>query len=326
MKKTIACNTLVALSTLSLGAFAQNEAGLSSVEQASSGSTNVAAQGFQSAEIAAEPTPDFTRLTLGAGGMLAKGNSQVQSYTALGDFGMRRGNNQLGVVASLNQGSASEPRDANGDLQPMKETVSNYQGRLRYERFFSEVMAGLVQASALNDKFQQLDLRLNLDPGLAIYAINQPTHQWSFDVGYDFQYEAYSDDALGTQTLHSARVATNYLSALNESVTFKTGAEYRLALTPWQQCYWTGAVTTGSEDLPQSVRHDCDSDEGRAGYSEDVARVNWMLTAYARLDAKVSDKFAVQTAFQITHDNSPVLLNYALNDLSSSVSLTYQLF
>jgi putative salt-induced outer membrane protein YdiY len=284
MKKIIACNTAIALSALSLNALAQDPAGLTSVDQASSGSANVATTGFQSAQKPAEETTDFTRLTLGAGGMIARGNSQVQNYNALGDFGLRRGANQLAVKASLNQGSS-----------------------------------GFVQASALTDKFQGVDLRLNIDPGIAIYAINEADHQWSFDVGYDFQYEDYRDEAIEPLTLHNARVATNYVNAVNESVTFKTGAEYLLALSPWEQCYW---VTESSASIRAN---ECDETKPNDAI-EKVARVNWSLLAYARLDAKVSDKFAVQTALELRHDNSPVQLNYAMNDLRSSVNLTYQLF
>lgn len=319
MKKIIACNTAIALSALSFNALAQEPAGLTSVDQASSGNANVATTGFQSAQKPVEETTDFTRLTLGAGGMIAMGNSQVQNYNAIGDFGLRRGANQLGVKASFNQGSASPQRDADGTLPEMEENVSNYQGMLRYDRFFSEVVSGFLQASALTDKFQGLDLRLNIDPGIAFYAINEATHQWSFDVGYDLQHEDYRDDALEPVTLHSARLATNYVNALNDSVTFKTGAEYLLALSPWQQCYWVTETET-------SLRaNDCDEAKPDDAI-EKVARVNWFIMAYARLDAKVSDKFTVQTALELRHDNSPVQLTYAMNDLRSSVNVTYQLF
>ena len=319
MNKIIACNTAIALSALSINAFAQEPAGLTSVDQASSGTANVATTGFQAAQKPVEETTDFTRLTLGAGGLRVMGNAQVQNYNALGDFAMRRGDNQLGVKASFNQGSASPQRDAEGTLPEMTENVSNYQGLIRYDRFFSEVVSGFLQGSALTDKFQGLDLRLNIDPGIAFYALNEPTHQWSFDVGYDFQHEDYRGDTIEPLTLHSARIATNYVNALNESVTFKTGAEYLLALSPWEQCYWQIG------DVSRRAEGGCD--EARpSGATEKIARVNWFMMAYARLDAKVSDKFAVQTALELRHDNSPVQLNYAMNDLRSSVNLTYQLF
>lgn len=324
MNRIIACNTAIALSALSINALAQDPAGLAKVEQVSSGSTNVATTGFQSAQKPAdEETADFTRLTLGVGGTLAMGNAQVQNYNALGDFGLRRGDNQLGIKASLNQGSASSGRNATGVLEPMKETMSNYQGLLRYDRFFSNVISGFVQGSVLTDKFQGLALRVNADPGIAIFVVNEPTHQWSFDVGYDFQHDQFRDNLAPDQTLHNARVATNYYNALNDSVSFKTGAEYLLALSPWDQCYWA----TGSDE---TTGKRCDSPEFKGKTPDDaiekVNRVNWYLMAYARLDAKVSDKFTVQTALELRHDNSPVALSYALNDLRSSVNLTYQLF
>lgn len=318
MNKIVACNTAIALSALSLTALAQEPAGLTTVEQASTGTTNVATTGFQAAQKPVDDTPDFTRLSLSAGGMIAMGNTQIQQYTVAGDFGFRRDANQLGVVASLNQGSASLQRDAAGNLPEPQETMSNYQARLRYDRFFSDVVSGFFQASALNDKFQALDFRLNLDPGVAIYAINEATHQWSFDVGYDFQYEDYLGDDRESLTLHSARLATNYVNALNESVTFKTGAEYLIALSPFDQCYYVTTTT--------NVR--C-GDYNRATdglLQEEVTRTNWSMIAYAKLDAKVSDKFTVVTALELRHDNSPVELNYAMNDLRTSLNLTYHVF
>jgi hypothetical protein len=320
MKKIIACNAALALSALSLNALAQEPTGLTSVEQASSGSTNVATTGFQTAQKPAEEVDDFTRLSLSAGGLIAMGNTQVQQYTLAGDFGLRRGANQLNVVASFNQGSASTQRDADGTLPEPTETMSNYQGRLRYDRFFSNVVSGFLQASALSDKFQGLDLRVNIDPGVSIYAINEATHQWSFDVGYDFQYEDYLEEDIEPLSLHSARVATSYVNALNESVTFKTGAEYLIALSPFEQCYYT--TTTSA-----SVRCEDFKELPEQGDPlEEVRRANWSLLGYAKLDAKVSDKFTVVTALELRHDNSPVQLNYAMNDIRTSVNLSYHVF
>lgn len=327
MKKIIACNAIIALSTLSVEVLAQEPSGITTVEQATSGSTDVATTGFQTAQLV-DDTPDFTRLSLSAGGLIAQGNTRVQQYTIAGDFGLRRGANQFSAIASLNQGSASTQRDADGTLPEPTETISNYQGRLRYDRFFSKVVSGFVQASALNDKFQALDLRLNIDPGIAIYAINEATHQWSFDVGYDFQYENYIDGPGGFEpeplSLHSARLATTYVNALNESVTFRAGAEYLIALSPFEQCYY---VT----DTRASVR--CEDYRPRVGTAandgvalEEVKRTNWSALGYAKLDARVSDKFTVITAIELRHDNSPVQLNYAMNDLRSSINLSYQVF
>ena len=48
--------------------------------------------------------------------------------------------------------------------------------------------------------------------------------------------------------------------------------------------------------------------------------------AYAKLDAKVSDKFSIQTALSLRHDNSPVELSYATDDLQTSINLIYTMF
>ena len=43
------------------------------------------------------------------------------------------------------------------------------------------------------DRFEGLDLRLDLDPGLAYYFINTKKHRLQGEAGYDFQYDIRRD-------------------------------------------------------------------------------------------------------------------------------------
>ncbi len=310
MKRTFAWNAAIALSVLALPAYAQEPAGLLSTEQTTTGSTEVAQGGFQSA---ARPADDknFLALELMAGGLLAAGNAQTLAYTAAGNFQLRRDMNQLGVRASANFARSSGARLDDGTLPPMEDTLENYQGLIRYDRFFSKVVSGFVQVSALNDPFQGLDLRLNVDPGIAIYVIDDEREQLSFDVGYDLQYENWTTAAGDDDdTLHSLRLAVRYSNNLNEAVMFSSGVEYLQALSPYEREY----------------REPTNLDTEDQQFGDQVFRVNWSVGANAKLTAKVSDKFSIATALDIRHDNSPIELNYAMTDILTSVNLVYSMF
>jgi hypothetical protein len=326
MKKALAWNAAIALSALSLPAFAQDPAGITTADQATSGQTNVAAGGFQQAEKAPEAAADLTTLSVGAGGALSLGNANSMMYTVAGDFALRRGMNQLKAKAAFNGAKASGSRDPETqELPAWENTVGNYQGLVRYDRFFSKVISGFLQVSLLRDTFQGLDARLTIDPGVAIYVIDEADQQWGFDVGYDFMYENYFDDANGTLTLHNLRLATAYVNNVNAAVTFKIGAEYLLAMSPYDQEYCETDQRKGIRlDDGQSCA-DAELLPNETALS-DVTRVNWSTLAYAKLDAKVSDSFTVQTALSLRHDNSPVELSYATDDLQTSVNLIYTMF
>lgn len=326
MKTVLAWNAAIALSAFSLPAFAQDPAGITAADQASAGSTNVAAGGFQAAEKAPEEALDTTTLSVGAGGALSLGNANSMLYTVAGDFALRRGANQLKAKAAFNGAKASGSRDPEtGELPAWQNTVGNYQGLVRYDRFFSKVVSGFLQVSLLRDTFQGLDARLTIDPGVAIYVIDDANQQWSFDVGYDFMYENYFDDANGTLTLHNLRLATAYVNNVNEAVTFKLGAEYLLAMSPYDQEY---CETDQRKGFRLEDGQNCADAQLRPNETalSDVTRVNWSTLAYAKLDAKVSDKFTVQTSLSLRHDNSPVELSYATDDLQTSINLIYTMF
>ena len=314
MKRTFAWNAAIALSVLALPAYAQEPAGLLSTEQATTGTTDVAAGGFQTAARMEEEAQNSLTLDIMAGGLLAAGNAQTLAYTAAGNFQLRREMNQLRLMASANFAKSSGARLDDGTLPPMQDTLENYQGLLRYDRFFSEVVSGFIQVSALNDPFQGLDLRLNVDPGIAIYIIDEQQEQLSLDVGYDLQYEnwttAVSDDGEDDETMHSLRLAVRYANNLNDAVSFTSGVEYLQALSPYEREY----------------REPTNLDTEDQQFGDQVFRVNWSVGANAKIAAKISDKFSVATALDIRHDNSPVELNYAMTDILTSVNLVYSMF
>lgn len=238
-------------------------------------------------------------LLVSAGGLFAAGNSRSVSFTSAGNFRLRRDIHQFGAVAALNFG-----RSAPGRGEPMETTVENYQGRVRYDLFFAEKLAGFFQVSARHDRFQGLDLRMNVDPGLAYYFIDEKAQQLSGELGYDLQYDvraesARTDPATGvvvadkTEVRHNARAFVGYDNKVSPAVTFTTGLEYLQSLSPFED------DTTGD--------------------------VNWRLNWDAGITSKVGDKLSVATTFSLKYDNNP-LPDVESTDAVTAINLVYNLY
>jgi putative salt-induced outer membrane protein len=223
------------LSLLAARARAQQPTALSNQAPASSGSTQVAQTGFQQA--AQPPGADFkdsSRLKLSAGGFLSTGNARSLSLTASGDYFLRRLDNQFEISAAANYG-----RSGVGRSGPTNPTVVNYQARARYDRFFTNQIAGLVSVSALRDRFQGLNLRLSIDPGLAYYFIDQKSQRFWTELGYDLQYDVRRQEFIDaaalqdppvilddTEVRHNVRLFVGYDNQISQAVKFNLGVEY----------------------------------------------------------------------------------------------------
>lgn len=290
---------LSALTALSLplahsGAAVAEEpaAGLVTGSSASSGSTDVATTGFEAAAKAPEiEDKNATELKLSAGGLLARGNSRSLSLTGAGKLRLRREENQLSAAAAGNYGqSATTPSGRE------RATVENVQGKVRYDRFVAEGFALFLASSALRDRFQGLDLRLNLDPGVAYYVVDAEKHQLWTELGYDLQYDLRRQEALDaaaasgepqeeTETRHSVRGFVGYENSLNEAVTFSTGVEALVAPADTSQ---------------------------------------WRLVWDSSLSSQLGGSFSLATSLTVRYDHAP-LPEVKSTDVVSAVSLVYQL-
>ncbi len=201
------------------------------VDAATGGTTDVAEEGFE-ASAKKEEDKDGENMEVSAGGLVASGNARQVALTASSKGKLRRGDNQLSGAAALNYAEAAADRDSG-----LETTVENLQGRIRYDYFFAEQWAAFLGVSARRDRFQGLDLRLNIDPGLAHYVIDEDKHQLWFEAGYDFQYDIRRDENLAeaeaagedldkTEVRHSARLFAGYENQVNERVSFSSGIEY----------------------------------------------------------------------------------------------------
>lgn len=271
--------------------FAAAQASLVEDKKASSGITDVAKEGFQRAEALPPEEAHETAAKLAAGGIFSTGNAKSVAATAGGSVRLRRAMNQYLAEAAFNYGKAAVAPETE-----LETTVENYQGRIRYDRFLSTHWALFAQLSGRRDRFQDLDLRANFDPGVTYYFLVQEKQHLTFEAGYDLQYDMRRRAAVdaaeeagtpmdATQTRHAVRLAAGYDNSINEHVTFETNLEYLQAFDPTE-----------------------------------AFRINWV----SFLSASISTHFAVAAGFTMRYDNYP-LPGIQKLDTITTLNLVYTL-
>ena len=241
---------------------------------------------------------DGTTASLSAGGLLTSGNSRLLAFSANGAFETRHDANGFGAGLIMNYGQGA-PAD-----KPVQVSTQNLQGKLRYDRYIIEQASLFLITSGRHDRFQGIDFRLNVDPGVKYLVLREQSNSLWGEAGYDFQYDIRRNDArpildankapvldangqpeLLDKTLvdHSARLFAGYRRGFNKEVTLATGVEYL-----------------------QSV---VDADRYRFNFD-------------ALLAAKVGAGLAVGVGFSARFDNAPLPTKKDL-DTSTTVSLIY---
>jgi putative salt-induced outer membrane protein len=257
----------------------------------SKGTTDVTSDGFQAAAHRDPDAKDATELSLSGGGLSSSGNSRLVATTANGQTRIRREDNQFSAIVAANYTRTALPGT---DLQT---TVENYQGKARYDRFFLDNWTAFLGVQGRRDRFQGLALRMQVDPGVGYYFINEAAHLLWVEVGYDLLYDIRRDDSLDvfddkglliehlpkTKTVHSGRLFLGYTNKLNDAVTFQGGVEFLQALT-----------------------------------DSHIRRVNGDMS----LSSKLAGKFSAATSFQIRYDNDP-LPGKEKVDTATSLNLVY---
>lgn len=269
-------------------------------QTATTGKTDVAKGGFATGAMPADDDPrQATEASIGAGGLFSSGNARTVAVTGLGKLRVRRDEHQFTTLVSANFARAGQK------AAPVETTVENYQGMIRYDYFLTNNIALFLQTSARHDRFQGLDLRYNLDPGLAYFFINTKKQQLRSEVGYDFQYDVRRDESRvqalpagspantpplplvdKTQAQHNARLFVGYDNKLYEQVLFTTGLEYL-----------------------QSFQH-----------SE-----NYRFVFDIGLKSNIGGDFAIATTYTMRFENNP-LPSVETTDSIASVNLVYNLF
>jgi putative salt-induced outer membrane protein len=286
----------------SSSALAQTKAPGGTVEGAKPVTTGKTELGKDTFETTGKKDPndkDATELAVQAGGLLAGGNSRLLALTGGGNFRYRREENQVRVQLAGNYGRAAKPPAA------WETTVENIQGVGRYDRFFGDVTL-FFATQIRRDRFQGLDLRLQLDPGVGYYFVNMSDELLWGELGYDLRYDVRRDDSLTqrdtsgkpildpqgrevqvdkTAVVHSSRLFFGYQKTLGTQVKFNAGIEYL-------------------QSIPDT----------------ELYRVN----GETALTAKIGKQLAVAMSLMAKYENQPLPGKQQL-DTVSSVSLVYTL-
>ncbi len=267
---------------------------------ASKGTTDVAKGGFV---VSAAPKDDdpthVDDVSIGLGGLFSAGNARTIAITSYVKSRFRRDEHQFSAAAVANFARAGKRGEA------VDTTVENFQGLLRYDYFVTNDVSFFLQSSGRRDRFQGLNLRLNVDPGVAYYFINTKTHRLQVEGGYDLQHDIRRDDALAqpvpagsppgtpppppldaSNTLHNARLFAGYENKLRKEVSLIASVEY--------------------------LQNFADLDTYR-------------LIADLGLKSNVAEHLALATTYTARYENKP-LPNVADLDSIASVSLVYTFF
>lgn len=265
--------------------------GLLAQDAATTGTTEVGGGGFEAAAAKEAAAEEASELELSAGGLLASGNSRSTAVTGAGRLRLRRAENEYSAIFAANYARSAAAADA-----PMETSVSNAQGRVRYDRFLSQSWALFVAETARRDRFQGLALRLNFDPGVAYYFFEYEKHRLVGELGYDLQYDVRRDETIAasaadgvnvdkTEVEHSGRAFAGYENKLNQAVSFTTGLEYIQSILEAER--W---------------------------------RLNWDTS----LTSSIAESFSLAATFSLRYDNSP-LPGIEKTDTTTALSLVYTL-
>lgn len=310
MKRTLTIVSFATTSLIALPALAQDPpSGTGGQAAATGGATELDGQGsFATAEDPTagegeeEENPDVTEFSMSAGGILSTGNAQAAAATAAANFRLRRNIHQATVIGAGNYGAAAATEDE------WEQTVGNVQGRARYDVFFAKRWSAFLMATARHDPFQGLDMRMNVDPGVAFYALPGPKNRLWFELGYDLQVDLRTEEAIVAKDAneqpildmngdtiqiedpvfinHAIRAYAGYANRMSDKVTFDTGFEYLQSVI----------------DLK-------------------VFRFIWDVA----LTAQIAERFAVSTTFTLRYENQP-LPDVKKLDTITAVNLVYRFF
>ncbi|MBX3231277.1 MAG: DUF481 domain-containing protein [Labilithrix sp.] len=275
------------------------EGTVQSSTSAADGANEIAKGGMVVSATPVEDDPKHvTDVSIGAGGLFSAGNARQIALTTLGRLRLRREEHQFSTALTGNFARAGKK----GEL--IDTTVENYQGLLRYDYYFGERVSVFLQSTGRRDRFQGLDLRLNVDPGVAYYFLNEKTHRLQAEAGYDLQHDIRRDgsrtvpppdDAAPgtlptrldkTQTLHNARLFLGYENKLRKEVSLVSSVEYLQNF----------------------------ADIGTYRFIFDVG-----------LKSNVSDHLALAVAYTARYENKPLPTVESLDSIMS-VNLVYSLF
>jgi putative salt-induced outer membrane protein len=205
------------------------------------GTTDLPASTFATGNALEEEEEQYaTEGSVSLGGLFASGNARAIALTTAGKLRVRRYESQITAATAFNFARATKKGESNAET-----TVENYQALGRYDLFVSGKVSFFLQSTLRRDRFQGLDLRLNVDPGVAYHFIQTVNQRLVVEVGYDIQHDIRRDEsrvqvvqpvppatdptitvADKTRTLHNLRSLLGYENKLYSEVSFVASLEH----------------------------------------------------------------------------------------------------
>jgi putative salt-induced outer membrane protein len=269
-------------------------------QTASTGKTDLAKGGFVTSTAPTADDPKYVNdVSIGLGGLFSAGNARTIAVTSLGKVRIRRDEHQFSFAATANFARAGKKGET------VDTTVENFQGLLRYDYFFTNEVSVFLQSTGRRDRFQGLDLRLNVDPGVAYYFINTKTHRLQAEGGYDLQHDIRRDDSRAQPLPDDAPAGTPPLPPLDKS---KTLHNARLFLGYENKLRKEVALIASVE------------------YLQNFADIEtYRFIADIGLKSNIADHLALATTYTARYENKP-LPNVADLDSIASINLVYTFF
>ena len=149
--------------------------------------------------------------TVTVGGLLARGNTDTDSFNASAHF-VRRGEQDRLTLDGGYIFGREHIRGSHGK----HETADDLFGEAKYDYFFTDRLYGYADLRAEHDTIAGIDLRLVPGVGIGYQWVESPTFSFNTEAGVSFLHRSYSHD--GSDDALSARLAYHLTAKLNDKV------------------------------------------------------------------------------------------------------------
>ncbi len=302
---------------MSNGAWAQEVVpdGTAGVDPASKGTTELSDQGKFSTvkkdEVTEEEDTDTTEFSLSAGGLLSTGNARSAAVTGASKFRIRRKIHMFGADLVGNYGAGAPDRES--DIEP---NVSNLQGRVRYDVFLHKRVSAFLMLTGRHDRFQGLAFRLNVDPGFAFYILTKKANQLWAEVGYDFQHDRRSGEALAD---NEAAIAANMEAIMEAEMNGETPPDPVAMLDPTFNNHAVRLFVGYSNRMVDTVSFDTGLEWLHSFIDPAIYRIIWDNS----LNVSLAKRFSLGLTFTLRYENRP-LPDVGPLDTITAVNLVYR--
>jgi len=164
--------------------------------------------------------------TAEAGVVLTTGNSRTTNLTGSAKASRKEKRNKLSLEATGTFARASTlvaADDGDGVLtaaevtREAKTSAQSLSGKVRYDRFLTELNSLFVAAVGATDRIAGKELVGGGQLGYARLLFKNKCHQVTGEAGYDLSYEAYASETQPSVAIHSARLFAGYEGTLTET-------------------------------------------------------------------------------------------------------------